>query len=83
MSTVLFKNVINKLCLQLKYLIYIYLEDLSLNNLQKLICHKNPTNQPTNQLSPTVRAENYTKAIIFSKLRGAYDKFPDFFRMGT
>ena len=22
--------------------------DLALNNLQRLICHKNPTNQPTN-----------------------------------
>ena len=29
------------------YLIYMYKEDLALNNLQGLICHK--TNQPTNQ----------------------------------
>ena len=35
------------------YLIYIYKEDLVLNNLQGLIFHKTqPTNQPTNQ--PTI-----------------------------
>ena len=26
-----------------------YKEDLALKNLQELICHKNPTNQPTNK----------------------------------
>ena len=28
--------------------------DLALNNLQRLICHKNPTNQPTNQPTKTL-----------------------------
>ena len=32
-----FKNVINKMCLQIIYLIYSYKEDLALNNLQLLI----------------------------------------------
>ena len=48
MSSGLFKNVINKKCLQIMYLIYMYKEDLALNNLQRLICHKkNQPNQPT------------------------------------
>ena len=29
---------------------YLYKKNLALNNLQMLICHKNPTNQPTNQV---------------------------------
>ena len=40
MNSGLFKNVINKMCLQLIYLIYMYKQDLVLNNLQWLICHK-------------------------------------------
>ena len=40
MSSDLFKNVINKMCLQIMYLIYMYKADLVLNNLQGLICHK-------------------------------------------
>ena len=35
-----FKNVINKMCLQIIYLIYMYKEDWALNNLQWLICYK-------------------------------------------
>ena len=31
------------------YLIYMYKQDLALNNLPGLICHKRKTNQPTNQ----------------------------------
>ena len=41
----LFKNVINKMCLQIIYLIYTYKEDLVLNNLQWLICHKTKPNE--------------------------------------
>ena len=33
MSQGLFKNVINKMCLEIIYLIYMYKEDLTLNNL--------------------------------------------------
>ena len=43
MSSGLFKNVIDKICLEIIYLIYVRKEDLALNNLQWLICHK--TNQ--------------------------------------
>ena len=32
----------------MELIIYIKM-DLALNNLQKLICYKNPTNQPTNR----------------------------------
>ena len=35
-----FRNVINKMNLQIIYLKYMYKQDLSLNNLQWLICHK-------------------------------------------
>ena len=34
------KNIINKMCLQIIYLKYMYEEDLALNNLQGFICHK-------------------------------------------
>ena len=35
-----YKNIIYKMYLQIIYLIYMYKEDLALNNLQWLICHK-------------------------------------------
>ena len=39
-----FKNIVYKMCLQIIYLIYVYKENLALNNLQWLIYHKtNPT----------------------------------------
>ena len=41
------KNVINKMCLLIIYIyiVYMYKEDLALNNLQWLICHKTKLNQ--------------------------------------
>ena len=45
MSSDSFKNVINKMSLQIIYLIYMYKEDLALTNLLWLICHKTQTNQ--------------------------------------
>ena len=44
MSSDLFKNVINKMYLQIIYIQYVYKQDLALNNLQWLICHKMKTN---------------------------------------
>ena len=40
MSSESFKNVINQMCLEIIYLIYMYKKDLALNNLQGLMCHK-------------------------------------------
>ena len=40
-----FNNVINKMFTNHIYLIYMYKEDLALNNLQWLICHKTQPNQ--------------------------------------
>ena len=40
MSKGSFKNVIYKMYLEIIYLIYMYKQDLALNNLQWLICHK-------------------------------------------
>ena len=45
MSLGSFKNVINKICLQIIYIQYICIENLALNNLQWLICHKTKPNQ--------------------------------------
>ena len=45
MSLGSFKNVINKMYLQIIYLIYMYKEELVLNNLQWSICHKTQPNQ--------------------------------------
>ena len=47
-----FKNSINKLSLQVIYLIHMYKQDLALNNLQWLICHKTKPNQIKPKLSP-------------------------------
>ena len=43
-----FKNVINKISLQIIYLIYMYKEDMALNNLQWMIYHKTNPTQPLN-----------------------------------
>ena len=40
-----FKNIINKVCLQIIDLIYRFKENLALNSLQCLICHKIKANQ--------------------------------------
>ena len=45
MSLGSFKNIINKMCLQIIYLIYMYKEVLALNNLQWLIYHETQPNQ--------------------------------------
>ena len=45
MSADLSKIVIDKMCLEIIYLIYIYLKDLALNNIQWLICLKIKPNQ--------------------------------------
>ena len=45
MSSDSFKNIIYKMCLEIIYIIYIYKEDLALNNLQWLIYHKAQPNQ--------------------------------------
>ena len=50
MSTDLFKNVIYKMCLEITYLIYMYKEDLTLNNLQWLICYRTKLNQTKSYL---------------------------------
>ena len=45
--------------------------DLALNNLQRLICHKTPTNQPTNQLNQ--KQDGYSNSnMIYWEL---YEKF--------
>ena len=41
----LFNNAINKKCLQIMYFIYMYKEDLVLNNLQWLFCYKTIPNE--------------------------------------
>ena len=45
-----FKNVINNMCLDIIYLIFMYKKDLVLNNQQWLICHEIKLNQ-TNLIS--------------------------------
>ena len=45
MSSGSFKTDMPKLCLQIISLIYMYKEDLALNNLQCLICHKSQPDQ--------------------------------------
>ena len=45
MSSVSFKNIIYKMCLEIIYLIYMYKKDLALNNQEWLICYKTKRNQ--------------------------------------
>ena len=40
-----FKNVIYKMCLEIKYSIHMRKKDLTLNDRQRLICHKTKSNQ--------------------------------------
>ena len=44
MSSSTFRDVIYKTCFEIIYLIYMYKEDLALNNLQWLIGHKTKLN---------------------------------------
>ena len=56
------------MCLEIIYLIYMYKNDLALNNLQSLICHEthpNPT-QP-NQTEPNQISSNSFKNKITNK----------------
>ena len=59
------------------YLIYIYKEDLALNNQQWLICHKTrPTNQPTYQPNHTLPKNIGPKVTVMTRLefeRADYD----------
>ena len=45
MSLDSFRNIIDRMCLQIIYDIYMYKQDLASNNLQWLICHKTKPNQ--------------------------------------
>ena len=47
MNSGLFKNVIYKMYLEILYLIYMYKNDLALNDLEGLICHKTKPNLET------------------------------------
>ena len=45
MNSSTFKNVIYKMSIEIIFFVYMYKEDLALNNLQWLICHKTQPNQ--------------------------------------
>ena len=45
MSSGSYKNVIDKICIQIIYLVYLYKQDLALNSLQGLIYYKTKPNQ--------------------------------------
>ena len=49
---------------------YLHKMDLALNNVQRLICHKNPTNQPTNQ--PT--KECFHRSLLFKQWKSVHHK---------
>ena len=57
MSTDSFKNITNKMSLQILYIWYIYCQNLALNNLECLICHKTKPNKP-NQVFRIVSEAN-------------------------
>ena len=61
MRSGLFKNIINKICLQIIYLFYMNKQDLSFNNLLWLICYKT-------QQSQTINVEMGTIKIMISVL---------------
>ena len=64
MSSVSFKNATNKLCLQTIY-IHMYKQYLALNNLQRLRCHKNQSNNsPTRAIEP-VRVPRMSQIDLF------------------
>ena len=54
---------------EIEQIIYVKL-DLALKNLQRLICHKNPTNQPTHNLfNPRVIRFELPKSILFTSVK--------------
>ena len=66
MSSDSFKNITYKLLFTNHiYLIYMYKEDLALNNQQGLICHKNPT-QPT----PIYLIYMYKEDLVLNNQQG-------------
>ena len=48
--------------------------DLVLNNIQRLICHKNPTNQPTNQPNQTKDRKKIISRYKNTKKKHILDK---------
>ena len=56
----LFKNVINKICLEIIRLIYIYKKDFALYDQQGLICHKTKA-KPVKHQSLENNNETYSK----------------------
>ena len=64
MSSGSLKNVINKMCLQIIFLVYLYKEDLALNNHLELICRKP---QPTKEtVTVIMMLYRNTKAKVHS-----------------
>ena len=62
-SSGLFKNVINKMCLEILYSIYMYKKDLALNDLQLLIRHKsNP--KPNETCDIVVREDELQSSYL-------------------
>ena len=56
-----FQNVVEKTCLQIIFLIYVYKEDMALNNLQWLVCLKTKPNLSHLKI---VLPTNYSLKII-------------------
>ena len=64
------------------YLIYMYKQNLALNNQEGLMCHKTHTsNQQKTMPFSRMSAENYSSFDIY--IRRSLNNFLDFFRLGT
>ena len=61
----LFKNVIDKMCLEIIYLIYMYKKDLALNTLQGLICIKTYQTKHTYKKSIHTHTHTHTHIYIY------------------
>ena len=63
-STGSFENVVNKICLEIIYFIYMYKKDLALNSLQWLICHKTKPNQISHHIAYTFYSPVYCQFLL-------------------
>ena len=69
MSSGSFENVINKMFTHVLYLICMYREDLALNNIQWLKCHKTQPNQITSiYIYMNKKTSIYKEDVVLKKL---------------
>ena len=74
MSPGSFKNVFYKIYLKIIYLIYMYKQDLALNNQQRLICYKSLSNQTKPQTQTHTQRTKLHHTLTTTNIHTNYPK---------